>query len=260
MAGERLLLPLMNWAANLLLFGITVLGGSLPLWLRPLSVKSMQLLLAFSGAFLLGMTLLHLMPESFEELGGKAGIYILGGFFLQLLIQKFTHGAEHGHSHIGHAAAGHEGHDHEVPAFSILAGLAVHAAIEGVPLGFQYREAGTEPALYMAVAAHKLPEAMIVTTMASLIWGRAKGWLTIVLFALITPLAGGLATLLGRHYSAISQLVMVIIPVVAGVFLHIATTIFYESGTRNHHLTWRKGAAIALGVAASLCTLLFHFH
>ncbi len=250
----------MNWGANLLLFGITVLGGSLPLWLRPLGVKSMQLLLAFSGAFLLGMTLLHLVPESFEEMGSSAGIYILGGFFLQLLIQKFTHGAEHGHSHVGHSPAGHEGHSHEVPAFSILAGLAVHAAIEGIPLGFHYRQSGTEPALYMAVAAHKLPEAMIVTSMAALIWGRKRAWLTIILFALITPLTGSLASLLGRSYSAVSQLVIVIIPVVAGVFLHIATTIFYESGTRNHHLTGRKAAAIAVGVGVSLLTLLFHFH
>ena len=229
----------------------------MPLWLRPLGPKSMQLLLAFSGAFLLGMTLLHLLPESFEEMGGPAGGYIMGGFFLQLLIQKFTHGAEHGHSHVGQS---HEGHSHEIPAFSILAGLAVHAALEGIPLGFHYRQEGTGTALYMAVAAHKIPEAMIVTAMAALLWGKAKGWITIGLFALITPLAGTGASLLGRHYSAVSQLVIIVIPVVAGVFLHIATTIFYESGTKNHHLTGRKAAAIAVGVGVSFLTLLFHFH
>lgn len=235
---------------NLLLFLVTAIGGSVPLLLRPLTDRQMNGLLAFSGAFLLGITLLHLAPESFGELGSRTGLYMLAGFFLQLGIQRVTHGAEHGHTHLGHTG-------HVVPAASILVGLSLHAAMEGLPLGFQYRQAGTEPALYLAVAAHKLPEAMLAVSLAAAAWGKRIAWLVLVGFALVTPLAGMGASALGMRYNAMAHLVTAIIPIVAGAFLHIATTIFYESGTRQHHLTFRKIFAMAAGVGVALATLAF---
>ena len=87
---------------NILLFVITFLGGSVPLWVKGLDDKKMHYLLAFSGSFLLSITLLHLLPETFEELGSAAGFYLLVGFFLQLIIQRITHGIEHGHVHLEH--------------------------------------------------------------------------------------------------------------------------------------------------------------
>ena len=244
--------------SNLLLFLATLAGGSMPLWFRPLGEKQMHILLAFSGAFLLGMTLLHLAPESFEELKdhdghSTAGLYILGGFFLQLLIQRLTHGTEHGHVHAQH--------DYHPEVMGIIAGLTLHAAMEGLPLGFHYRQEGTQPSLYLAVAAHKLPEAMIATSLAAGAWGKRRAWLTILLFAAVTPLSGMLASLLGTRYQAMAQLVTYIIPIMAGAFLHISTTIFYESGTRNHHLNLTKILAIAAGLFVALLTLLFqHSH
>lgn len=235
---------------NLLLFGVTFIGGSVPLWIRGFSDRHMQGMLAFSGSFLLGIALLHLFPESFTELGDKAGLYALGGFFLQLLIQRLTHGAEHGHDHSSH-------HPPTGEVMGIIGGLVLHAAMEGLPLGFNYRQGGTSLALYLAVAAHKLPEAMIVTSLATAVWGPKKGWLTVLLFALVTPLAGMLARTLGTLYHAMAQLVTIIIPIMAGAFLHISTTIFFESGTRNHRLNFRKVLSIVLGLAVALVTLLF---
>src|SRR5687768_11372633 len=101
---------------NLLLFAITFAGGSIPLWAKGLNDKRMHLLLAFSGSFLLSITFLHLLPETFEELGSEAGFYLLVGFFIQLLIQRFTHGIEHGHVHLDH-------HGHHISLTPILAGL-----------------------------------------------------------------------------------------------------------------------------------------
>jgi hypothetical protein len=54
-----------------------------------------------------------------------------------------------------------------------------------------------------------------------------------------------------------SNVIIWLIPIFAGAFIHIATTIFFESGTRQHMLTWRKTLAILLGVALGLTTLLF---
>lgn len=232
------------------LFIITFLGGSIPLWVKGLDDRRMHYLLAFSGAFLLSITFLHLLPETFASLGSKAGLLLLIGFFVQLIIQRITHGLEHGHVHI------HQ-HDHYIPVKSIMLGLTVHAFMEGLPLGFNYSMHGTEPSLYLAVAAHKLPEAMLVTSLVADTKTRSKAFITLLIFSLITPIAGLLATMLGNYYTAISETVMYLIPIVAGVFIHISTTIFFESGTKSHMLTWQKTIAILLGVGTGLITLLF---
>lgn len=210
----------------------------------------MHLLLAFSGSFLLSITFLHLLPETFKELGETAGIYLLAGFFLQLLIQRFTHGIEHGHVH-------HASHEHHIPLISIVAGLSFHAFMEGLPLGFNYRMQATEPSLYLAVAAHKLPEAILLTTLVLGTKGKSASLLTLLVFSLLTPIASIIASKLGQSYYAMSQVVSMLIPVVAGAFIHISTTIFFESGTRQHSLTRQKVIAMIVGVGIGLATLVF---
>ena len=59
-----------------------------------------RLLLAFSGAFLLALTLFDLLPEVYEHLNYKAtGLLIMGGILLQIILEFFSKGAEHGHIH-----------------------------------------------------------------------------------------------------------------------------------------------------------------
>lgn len=219
---------------------------------------AMQYLLAFSGAFLLSITLLHLLPETFEEIGSKAGFFLLAGFFLQLFIQRLTHGAEHGHTHVHDA----HGHHHHIPIVPIMTGLAIHAFMEGLPLGFNYRMGATEPALYMAVTAHKIPEAIIVTSLImQTSKSKSKTLIMLALFSLITPFSGILANMLGMSYNFIAQMVISLIPIVAGAFIHISTTIFFESGTKHHMLTGKKILAILLGLGIGLLTLLLdHSH
>jgi zinc and cadmium transporter len=238
----------MQLVYNLLLFVITFAGGSIPLLVKGLNDNRMHYLLAFSGSFLLSITFLHLLPETFEELGGKAGFFLLVGFFVQLLIQRITHGIEHGHVHV-------HPHEHHIPLRSILVGLSLHAFMEGLPLGFNYRMEATEPSLYLAVAAHKLPEAMLVATLVAGNSNKLNSYLILFLFSAITPFAGILATMLGTNYHFVANMVMALIPIVAGAFIHIATTIFFESGTRQHMLTWQKIIAIILGVGIGLATL-----
>ena len=232
---------------NLLLLIITLAGGSIPFWVKKTDEKRMHYLLAFSGSFLLSITFLHLLPETFTDIPGKAGYLLLAGFFVQLIIQKFTHGAEHGHTHLD---------EHHIPLTSILLGLSLHAFMEGLPLGFIYHIKATTPSLYFAVAAHKLPEAMLVTSLVLHTRGRRSAIIMLFLFALITPVASAVAGFAGEHYSAIRSGIMLFIPVVAGSFIHIATTIFFESGTKQHAMNSRKTIAILAGVGLGLLTLI----
>ena len=97
---------------------------------------------------------------------------------------------------------------------------------------------------------------MLITLLAMKMKGKAKAMLMLVLFAAITPVAGILANVLGSRYDAAADTVSILIPLVAGAFIHISTTIFFESGTKHHMLTWRKGMMIALGVGIGLLTFM----
>lgn len=240
---------------NLILFTITLIGGSIPIWNRQWNEKQMKYLLAFSGSFLLGITFLHLVPETISHSGYKAGIFILIGFFLQQIIQRFTHGMEHGHSTTDH------NHHHSVNYLPVFIGLSFHAFGEGLPLGITYTDEATLPSLYLAVALHKLPEAMLI---ASLVYlktrDRKKTWFLLIVFSLITPLSGWITSFLGNRYEGVNNFVHFCIPIIAGIFIHIATTIFFESGTRSHDMNWKKWASILLGIGLAILSMGKHIH
>lgn len=236
---------------NMFLLLLTLAGGSIPLWSRSWTEQKMKYLLAFSGAFLLGITFLHLVPETTAQDGHRAGLLILAGFFLQQLVQRFTHGVEHGHAHIG------DGHHHHIPIWPLFTGLALHAFSEGLPLGIHYNDEATLPSLFLAIALHKLPEAMLITSLVYLSSrDKARSLLLLVLFAMITPAAALGTAFLGTRYQAVGDLVQACVPLIAGAFIHIATTIFFESGTRTHDMKGKKWLAVLSGILLAVLTLL----
>ena len=92
----------------LLPFLSIIIGTCIVLWLKPNNKNRIKLLLAFSGAFLLGMTVFTLIPEVYHGiLEGEhshediknIGLWIIIGILLQIVLEFFSHGAEHGHFH-----------------------------------------------------------------------------------------------------------------------------------------------------------------
>lgn len=218
----------------------------------------MVYLLAFTGAFLLGITILHLMPESFHRLGKEAGLFILAGFFLQVFLQQWSHGMEHGHMHASSVVSDHSsGHHLSATAFSMVIGLSVHAFMAGLPLGFNYEDASTLPALSLGILLHKIPEALTLMTMLLYMRESKKGNIgLLVLFSLVTPGAALLAYALNIEFRFMDTLLLYLIAVVTGAFLHIAATIFFESGTRHHELNRGKVISIVVGLGLAALTML----
>jgi uncharacterized membrane protein YciS (DUF1049 family) len=62
----------------------------------------------------------------------------------------------------------------------------------------------------------------------------------------------------GTRFYFISNLLVYVIPVVLGGFLHISTTILYESGTQHHQLSKQKLLAVLFGLSLAFATLLLH--
>ncbi len=186
-------------------------------------------LLSFSGAFLLSVTLFEMLPEAFETPSRKIGMFIMSGILLQIILDFFSKGAEHGHVHLNK-------HSQNFPWLLFLS-LSIHSIIEGFPVT-------TNHDILLGVIIHKIPIAIILT----LYFRKAKfSTLTtltfLLLFAIMTPLGSFMAeyVLFLRNYLSAINAVSI------GVFLHVATTILFES-SKDHKFNFTKLLTIFLGV------------
>ena len=241
----------------IILFLATLAGGSIPLWRKNWNPSHLQYLLAFSGAFLLGITLLHLIPETITHGDNNVPILILSGFFLQLFFQRITHGMEHGHVHLDN------NHQHGSKIhLSLLLGLGVHAFSEGLPLGIPYHDESIVPTLFAAIGVHKLPEAMLIASVIfiSTHHNKTKTFIYLALFAAITPISALITYMLDNNVAQLQPIINWCIPIIAGSFLHISTTILYESGTQKHKMKAKKWMIVLLGVLLAYITTMFTSH
>lgn len=233
-----------------LLFGITLLAGLAPLKLKNWNANNNSLLLAFSGTFLLSICILHLIPENIAHNYSKAPILILIGFFLQFVLQRLTHGIEHGHIH--------QHGDHNHMSFGLLLGLSIHAFSEGLPLGVDYHDKGVFNSIFLAIVLHKLPEVMLLASyLKQNNFSNIKIAAAMAAFSAITPLAMAITKLLDDKLGIIENALIWCLPLVAGSFLQISTTILFESGTKNHHLKTKKWLTIIAGFVIALLTTTF---
>ena len=242
------------WIAIFVLLG-TVLAagwaaGQVPVALGQTALKP---LLAFSGAYLFTLTITHLLPEAWQLVPGsgpRVGYWVLGGFFGQVVLEVFSQGVEHGHVHAADARAAHAG---RVPLL-LLAALAVHSFLEGsilVPSA-----GGAVGAAYYAivggVALHHIPAAFALATLLHQRPGPARAvWPALLLFALAGP-----AGILSSNYLVLHERLgagayAALLGLVAGNFLHVSTTILFETGP-EHRLNWAKLGATAAGAALAL--------
>src|SRR5690554_3265367 len=89
-----------------------IIGYLIAVILKPSNKKNIKLLLAFSGAFLLSITVMHLLPEVYDyamhsgthghhdhSVGYRVGAFIMVGILFQIILEFFSKGAEHGHVH-----------------------------------------------------------------------------------------------------------------------------------------------------------------
>jgi zinc transporter ZupT len=218
---------------NYLLPLVAVLAGyALALVLRPERKVRIKLLLAFSGSFLLSMTVMHLLPEVYQAHDHSVGIFIMVGILFQILLEFFSKGAEHGHVH-GH-------HEMATIPWLLFTSLCIHAFLEGFPVS-HHRD------LAIGIAVHHFPIAIILTVFflnANL--NRTSIFLFMLAFAAMTPLG----TAVSAHAPGIADYHNEITAVVIGILFHISSTIIFET-TEGHKFNLAKVAMIVLGIAAA---------
>lgn len=230
----------MNYLMYIFLF-LSVIASGLSVLYINISSKNLKLILSFSGAFLFAISVLHLIPEIYSSGTEHIGVFILAGFFAQILLEFFTEGIEHGHIHI------HK-HDHKHSAFpyAMMIGLSIHSFLEGMPLANDLTD--SHKSLFMGIILHNIPIAIALMTMllqSHISKTHAILWLTV--FALVTPLGSLTSYAIGENLIGdFSVYFDKIMAVVVGIFLHISTTILFES-SENHRFNLLKFLVIILG-------------
>lgn len=235
------------------LFFSAFFGGISVFFVKRDNTRLLKLILAFSGSYLFSITVIHLIPDVYAYNNHNIGLFVLGGFLFQLLLEQFSEGIEHGHMH--HHPTFSEHSNHGVYPFAVMVSLCLHAFLEGMPLSGNHQN----PLLF-GIALHHIPAAF---ALASLLMNsslsKSKIIFNIIIFAAMTPL-GHLFSKVVKESSVgdISQYYNYMMAVVIGIFLHISTTILFESSTEDHRFNLHKIIVVLLGVGISLLSFLFH--
>ena len=202
-----------------------LIGYLIAKFLKPSSSSTFKLLLSFSGAYLLSVTVFELLPEVYEHSGKEIGVFILLGLLFQIILEFISKGLEHGHMH-------HNPNTQQFPLM-LLVSLGIHSLLEGFPLNESSH-------LLYGVAIHKIPVAAILSIfLFNSKIGNIKAFLFLLLFALMTPLGSWLKL----QFEFIQTYAAYLNAIVIGVFLHISTTI-----SKNHKFNASKLGVIILGI------------
>jgi len=243
----------MNWIAILVLFLSVFLSALLVLKVK-VQEKNLRLLLAFSGAYLLSVSFTHIIPSIFSGDGNAfLGYYVLLGFFIQLFLEFLSSGVGHGHDH-------HDHHHHgiKISPMALLLGISMHAFFEGMPFAHEFHNhAHLQESLLLGIVIHKIPIAIVLTSLfINAGYGYKKTMMYMVIFALASPM-GSLLSSFGAEYISIDidTYYKIIMALVVGIFMHISTTILFESD-KNHHFNLRKMMVILIGVAFAILSKL----
>ncbi|AEE53627.1 MAG TPA: ZIP family metal transporter [Haliscomenobacter sp.] len=240
----------------LLLFLTPFIGGIPAFFLGSKKPKLVRYIMLFNGAFILGVVLVQLLPDLFSKGDHYTGLWMLLGFALQMLLEEWSGGVEHGHVHT-------HGQKTSWLALSIMLGLCLHALIEGLPLGGYrtFMETFSDTSgdnqfyhLLLSITIHNIPAAFALTSF--LLMSGIKKWPTLILllvFALMAPIAAFSA----QFFLQDPQVLVILLSMVTGNLLQIGSTILFENDAHtSHRFSAAKWLALALGFGLSA----IHFH
>jgi zinc transporter ZupT len=221
---------------SLLIFSSAAIAGLIPIawnW----SEKSFGLFTSFAAGVLLTVAMVHMLPAGYPLLEENLGVFLLLGFLIIFLFERFGPAHTKGDEHCVHIG------------WSALAGLIVHSFISGIALGASIAESHLLTLLLSAILIHKLPE--ILATSALLLqshWPKKRIVVAILVLAAMEP-----AGLLLSSQTLLSPYILsVMLTVSTGMFLYVATQEFLPTLFRAPTPPWRKLAAFFLGIGIVL--------
>src|SRR6185295_8130288 len=265
-------------------------GGWLPLLIR-LTHTRLQIAISLVAGLMLGIALLHFLPDANEHLGSldRTVAWMLGGFLAMFFLQRFfhfhhhdlpegdpedcchdehveeahehhhDHGHEHEHEHAHHAHTLAEKSAQQLSWVGTALGLTLHSLLDGLAMAaaFEATAAGHGLAGFgtaLAVILHKPFDAMAVSTLMTAGGSsRYSRQLLNVLFSLATPLGVALFYL-GANHLAGSNVVFLgcALAFCAGTFLCIASSDLLPELQFHSHDRLKLSIALMLGIGIAV--------
>lgn len=248
----------MDIIAILVLFLSVMLSSSVIFFLK-MNDRLVNMLLYFSGAFLLALAFTQIIPEIFGSNDShELGYYVLLGFFIQIIIEYFSGGIDHGHQHVNlhddHNHHHEENHKHhKFNPLGLLIGISVHAFFEGMPFsGHFHQHDEVESMLLLGIVIHKIPIAIVLMSLfIGAGYSKYKSYFYLFLFSLAAPLGSVISYFGGTIIHDVEQYYHIIMALVVGIFFHIGTVILYE-GDKGHKFNIVKFLTIIAGILIAI--------
>jgi zinc and cadmium transporter len=257
-------------------------GGWLLLVIRPTHTR-LQLATSFVAGLMLGIALLHFLPDAAEQLHSVdlTAAWVLGGFLAMFFLQRFFHfhhhdtpegdpedcdAHEHGHAH-------DHSHDHEHHAHTLAdksaqqlswvgtaLGLTLHSLFDGLAMaasvaaGIHGHAKLAGLGVAMVVILHKPFDALAISTLMTASGSsRSSRHLLNWLFALVSP-AGAVLFYFGASHFADANGVLLggALAFCAGTFLCIASSDLLPELQFHSHDRFKLSAALLAGLAVAV--------
>jgi zinc and cadmium transporter len=263
-------------APALALYSLAILLGALAGGALPLlgGRRRSDGMLSFSAGVMLGAAFFHMLPEATEGAGLRAIPWVLVGFLLLFLLERYVlvHvcaepgvapeaalDAHHGHAHAveEHGATGCEVHTLGLAAF---VGMSLHTIVDGFALGAASGDGRLGLLVFLAILAHKVPSSFSLSAILRAEgYSRARALAMNAIFALMVPLGAGLYVLLRELVDA-ESFTSFALAASAGTFLHLALSDIIPDLHRRASSRLQLSGLLLVGVSAMWALRLFHAH
>lgn len=222
---------------SLLIVSVGFIAGVIPFFFQ-WSHRKAHRWIALGGGTILGAAFLHMLPEAFEQAGRRSLTAALAGFVVLYVLEQFS---------LRHPHEEDEGEFYEI-GFLTFIGLLIHDLVDGLALGSGHRIPDLTPAIFLALALHKIPT-MFSLTLLLIHAGYTKRKILAFLIPLL--LAIPLGTILADLPFALggdqSRIVGLLIGFSAGTFIYIGAYELLPEMQRKSARGWHIGTFFLLG-------------
>jgi zinc and cadmium transporter len=275
-----------NWLLTIycvLVLLASLAGGWLLLIIRPTHAR-LQLAISFVAGLMLGIALLHFLPDAAEQLHSvdRTMAWMLGGFLVMFFLQRFFHFHHHdtpeGDPEDCDAHEHNHAHDHEHHAHTLAdksaqqlswvgtaLGMTLHSLLDGIALaasvaaGAQGHTKLAGLGVALVVILHKPFDAMAVSALMTASGSsRLSRHVLNGFFALVSPI-GAILFYFGASHVADSNAVFLgcALAFCAGTFLCIASSDLLPELQFHSHDRFKLSIALIAGLAVAV--LIKHF-
>lgn len=262
----------------------SLVGGWLPNIIKFTHTKT-QVFLAFVSGFMIGISVLHLLPHGIEQIASVhdeaavqlGAVSMLGGVVIMFGILRLLSYHDHEPESTLYNA---QGTNRTVQAtwITVVAGMSVHTLFEGFALGSSlgiehgidldhHDEGGLHElsltlAVALAVVLHKPLDALTVVGVLKHAGIKKRSlWLTNMGFALICPVGAILALLFLREIlHDYEHILGILLAFVSGAFLCVALADLLPEAFRHRHDRFKIFVTFLSGVLLTFIYWLFTPH